>query len=378
MLNLYYGKQGYQNWDKLKVLYSDVTEQYNISRIINLFCKSKNIEQTKRFERNERMIMAKFCNTDDYAKENLVEVISVSDKYVFLLFEEKAKPEYKTKEEFIYDDLYHKVIYTLEYFNHKCNIGGMFLQGSQNYGLDVHTDDYKSDIDVKVILIPSLNDLMAQRVVNEVIVMPDNSHVECKDIREFSKMWYKANPSYLEILFTKYKLIFNNDIRRILKYGDDIVLMNENSFLNSLGGMIYQKVKNLEKKTPSTEKEIEDIGYVKKELHHICRLNVLYNSIYKNHKLFRHSLIPVPACIEWLIKLKTEPIELDEARNFAKQTCRSIELNIGDDRNKRDILINQETVDRLNEDIQNCIYNHVVTTIIQTSKMVRDSLYDKE
>ena len=42
----------------------------------------------------------------------------------------------------------------------KYEVVGIFLQGSQNYGLDVYDDDYKSDIDTKAIILPTFEDIV--------------------------------------------------------------------------------------------------------------------------------------------------------------------------------------------------------------------------
>lgn len=39
----------------------------------------------------------------------------------------------------------------------------LVLQGSQNYRLDIYTEDYKSDIDTKAIVIPSLKDIVLNK-----------------------------------------------------------------------------------------------------------------------------------------------------------------------------------------------------------------------
>ena len=61
----------------------------------------------------------------------------------------------RNKEEKIFNDLNYKLEYMKE--NHpELNIIAIFLQGSQNYGLD----DENSDIDTKAFCIPSLTSLI--------------------------------------------------------------------------------------------------------------------------------------------------------------------------------------------------------------------------
>lgn len=96
-----------------------------------------------------------------------------------------------------------------EHYNYICQlyppeqILGVFLYGSQNYGID--TED--SDVDTKAILIPTLEDLCLKTPVSKEVHLPNGEHCEVKDIREMVKNFRKQNINFLEILFTKYKLI---------------------------------------------------------------------------------------------------------------------------------------------------------------------------
>jgi len=49
-----------------------------------------------------------------------------------------------------------------QHYREACLMGhevfGVFLQGSQNYDLDVYSEQYQSDVDTKVIVLPSFDD----------------------------------------------------------------------------------------------------------------------------------------------------------------------------------------------------------------------------
>ena len=81
-------------------------------------------------------------------------------------------------------------------------IVGVFLVGSQNYGLDT----FNSDVDTKCIYVPSMNDILYMRhpFSAEVEVGEDGGHISFVDIREFMRQIRKQNPNALEILFTEY------------------------------------------------------------------------------------------------------------------------------------------------------------------------------
>ena len=57
---------------------------------------------------------------------------------------------------------------------------GVFLQGSQNYGLDYEG----SDIDTKAIVVPSFEDfVLNKKPASTTLILPSNEHVDVKDIR---------------------------------------------------------------------------------------------------------------------------------------------------------------------------------------------------
>lgn len=80
---------------------------------------------------------------------------------------------------------------------------GVFLYGSQNYGIATE----ESDVDVKAIYIPTLREVAANNpLISEELKISDE-HIEVKDIRLMSQMWKKGSINFLEILFTDYFVI---------------------------------------------------------------------------------------------------------------------------------------------------------------------------
>ena len=58
------------------------------------------------------------------------------------------------------------------------------LQGSQNYGLDIYTDEYTSDVDTKAIVLPSFEDIVYNKEpISKTLVLENNEHVDVKDVR---------------------------------------------------------------------------------------------------------------------------------------------------------------------------------------------------
>ena len=87
------------------------------------------------------------------------------------------------------------------------NVVTIFAQGSMNYGLYIRDEDYISDVDSKAIVLPTLDDLISGSKMKSTKYDLDGEQIDVKDIRVMVDMWKKSNPAYLEILFTKYKVI---------------------------------------------------------------------------------------------------------------------------------------------------------------------------
>lgn len=154
------------------------------------------------------------------------------------------------------------------------------LQGSQNYGLDEYSDEYMSDIDTKAIVLPPLDDFIAASPpVSTVIIMDNNEHAEVKDIRVMFEMFKKANISYIELLFTDFKIInpeWAEFIEPLFANRELISNYNRNQFLRCIAGMAKEKRKALCHPYPNLIEKIEKYGYDGKQLHHCVRL---YNFI---------------------------------------------------------------------------------------------------
>ena len=107
------------------------------------------------------------------------------------------------------------------------------LQGSQNYGLDMYTEEYMSDIDTKAIIVPSLNDILTNRkLVSETVVLENNEHIDVKDIRAMFETFKKQNINFIEILFTPYHRVperYLSEIKRLLNSAELIARLNKKS-----------------------------------------------------------------------------------------------------------------------------------------------------
>ena len=81
---------------------------------------------------------------------------------------------------------------------------GIFVSGSQNYGLA----DENSDVDTKLIITPSINDFVFNRSpVSSTHILENNEHIEIKDVRLMFNCYKKQNINFIETLFTNYYIL---------------------------------------------------------------------------------------------------------------------------------------------------------------------------
>ena len=146
----------------------------------------------------------------------------------------------------------------IEYLGYE--IVGVFLQGNQNYNLDIYEKDYTSDIDTKCIVLPTLDSLIKGNQMTSTKYDFEGEQIDVKDIRVMMEMWKKQNQSYLEILFTEYKIInpkYKSLLKEIFDMKKDIVKMNLPQLARCISGMSKEKVTALEHVYPTTIEKIK-------------------------------------------------------------------------------------------------------------------------
>lgn len=220
-------------------------------------------------------------------------------------------------------DKYNKIIKRLQE-NYKTvesmgyEIVGIFLQGSQNYNLDYEN----SDIDCKAILLPKFNDfLLNNKPISTTYILENDEHIDLKDIRLMFECFKKQNINFVEILFTKYKIInpkYKDLFEPMFENNELIARYNNYASVNCICGTSLEKYKALEHPYPATIDKIKKYGYDPKQLHHIIRLNEFIKR-YVNGESYKDCLIPKNT--EYLIDVKKGLYPLEVAREIAKTLC---------------------------------------------------------
>lgn len=156
------------------------------------------------------------------------------------------------------------------------NISDWFViasNGSMNYGLD----NDNSDIDSKLLTVPSLKKLIENKRDNTTRIMSDNGeHVEVKDVAFYMNTILKQNINFVETLFAKAVIVnprYQNDWEMLYENRELIARYDTKRAVKCMCGMMIQKRKYMVTWTEARAKSFHEFGYDTKSLHHLVRLH---------------------------------------------------------------------------------------------------------
>lgn len=220
-----------------------------------------------------------------------------------------------------------------------------FLVGSYNYNLE----DESSDLDYKVFVLPSFDDLYNNQYYNKKVKIYGDDY-EIKDIRLLEDLLTKANINYLEILVSQHYYCdpkFKPYLDLIFDNKTNIANANIKRLLDSMVGMAFEKFKAVEKDYP-TQPNNEGYnrrlkyGFDTKQWMHVERLYILIINLHHNFDNTNLSVLDYiylkNCCRKKLLDIK------NNVNNYTKeQALFEIYLKIQTMKNLKDfILINNE------------------------------------
>ena len=205
----------------------------------------------------------------------------------------------------------------LEHFNYD-QIVGCFLQGSQNYQLDLPG----SDVDTKLIVVPKFRDIaLNSKPVSTTHIRTNEEHIDFKDIRLYMETFRKQNLNFLEILFTPYSLVnceYEQEWDRLEIAREQIARMNPWRAVKSMKGIALEKFHAMEHEYPSKVAVLERFGYDGKQVHHLLRVHD-YLQRYIDGEEYASCLIPSDNIKQHLLDYKQQLIPLEQAREEAQK-----------------------------------------------------------
>lgn len=209
---------------------------------------------------------------------------------------------------------------SLQYFS-EYQIVGIFYQGSGNYGLDYE----KSDIDTKLIVIPSFEDIAFNRKpVSTTHVRENDEHIDFKDIRLYMQTFRKQNLNFLEILFTDFKIVNPEHEANwgvLVDNRERIARYNPYQAIKSMKGIAMEKYHAMEHEYPSKIEVLKKYGYDPKQLHHLLRVEE-YIGRYIAGESYEDCLRPRRP--EYLLDVKRGYYDLDTARVVANTAINNV------------------------------------------------------
>lgn len=230
---------------------------------------------------------------------------------------------YKTKEDVMNRVQEHHNIAVEKYGS---RVIGTFLQGSWNYSFDLC--DEESDVDTKCLLLPTFEEVcLGKKMVSTTHVLPNDEHIDFKDLRLYMNCFKKQNVNFVEILFTKFFVLnplYEEQIQRLFDEREVIGRYNIKAALNCICGMAYEKEKALCHPYPTLVEKIEKYGFDGKQLSHILRLTDFMKK-YLNDEPYEKCLVPDDP--KTLLNVKRNKVyNVDEAKALAHELSQNLKV----------------------------------------------------
>lgn len=252
-------------------------------------------------------------------------------------------------DEWIMNEVKEHYTESLAYFKPN-QIVGIFYQGSGNYGLDYEN----SDVDTKLILTPSLKDIVFNKKPASTTHMRANdSHTDWKDIRLYINTFRKQNLNFLEILFTKYRSINYHYLpywKTLEIHREEIAHYNPYAAVKAMKGVAMEKYHALQHKYPSKVDVLAQYGYDPKQLSHLVRVEEFLRS-YINGDSYQDCLLPKNA--DYILNLKKGYYALSSALDIAETSM----AHINDLYDRGMILFENKPDPNVDELLDNVQYN---------------------
>lgn len=207
---------------------------------------------------------------------------------------------------------------------------GVFLQGSQNYGLDYED----SDVDTKAIIIPSFEEIcLNKKPASFTHILDNEEHLDVKDIRKMFELFRKQNINIIEILFTPYKII-NPKYQSFWTFlecnREFIAHYNPYAAVKTMKGVAMEKYYAMKHRYPSKVEIIDKFGYDPKQISHLFRIYWFIKG-YTTGQLYEKCLIPSEEYAQALVKIKKgDTFSLETAREMGK-ICLNKIIRFADD-----------------------------------------------
>lgn len=239
---------------------------------------------------------------------------------------------------------------------------GVFLFGSQNYKVSTET----SDIDVKAMVLPSLDNIVFGKTEISERVKRDNGELVIYDIDSIHKSIVKQATNFVEILFTKYKIMNPEYVHLYAPMFDSreaIADLNRFKVLHCTLSMAQNKYKMLFHASPSNQDRIELKGYDYKAFAEILRLYDFLAARYYGKRKYEDSLISKNVEKLILIKQGNSEFNIDAVKDLADKVIWRMQTLV--DRYSKNVgeVIDDKSINLIHEVTKNTILRYIKTEV---------------
>ena len=252
-----------------------------------------------------------------------------------------------TREERIMSNVLDHYAESLEHFE-PSRVVGIFLQGSQNYGLDYEL----SDVDTKLITTPTFEQIAFNKSpVSTTHIRNNDEHIDFKDIRLYMQTFRKQNLNFLEILFTDFKIVnplYEKEWNKLVENRELIARYNLYQAVKSMKGIALEKYHAMEHAYPSKVDVLAQYGYDPKQVSHLVRVEE-YIQRYINGEKYEDCLKPINA--PFIMDIKLGKYDLAAAREIAITAKENVE-KIADEFTSQVENVGNPEVEKLLDEVQ--------------------------
>ena len=234
---------------------------------------------------------------------------------------------------------------------------GVFLFGSQNYNMQTP----ESDIDVKAVVIPALDDFVWGKTDIKEEISRENGTLVIYDIATFHKNIKKQSMNFVEILFTKYKIMnpeYQDLYSLMFEKKESIATLNTFKCIHCTLSQTKENYNKLFSERPSNEDRVRRAGYDYKAFAEILRLQDFLN-VRISGVPYGLCLIPIDVTYLRRIKAYEEVFTLEQVKELADRCMKSMSdrVNLFDSVNGESV--DEAMVDLVDEVTRNVILRYI-------------------
>lgn len=239
---------------------------------------------------------------------------------------------------------------------------GVFLFGSQNYGVSLET----SDIDTKAIVVPSLMDnIVWGRNKISVEVERENGKLSIHDIESLHTSIKKQSMNFVEVLFTPYKIlspVYEAFYSPMFEHREGIAKLNTFKAVHCILSMAHRQHSRLFTELPANEERVRRAGYDYKAFAELLRLEDALNAQIAGLP-YEKSLVSANAEVFQKIKSYEMQFTPEQVEEAAAITMRHMTGRVDMYDEVMGETINQEMVELVDSVTKNIILRYIKTEV---------------